>query len=515
VTVSTDAPPLDAGPPALTLTPVTAGPVGLPFGSTTEIVVALTDAEGRPQPGQPVSFALDGSAADVSLDALEATTDADGEAHVHLAAGERPATFRVRASHPLASPVWIDVTVAASFGELVAIPVYDGPRVVDGWTVALFRGGDCTTALAAPIADAARVIRAASGEARFSALGTDVSYTVVVRGESTTPAVTTAIGCAMGAGVLADRETRLEVPAVGTMLGLAGTYEVAVGIDAADAVAGPLTIFLGAALLRAGEPIDDAGRMLEALEAELAADTDGLAAIARLRAGGAAETLAAGLSLDASAPTEQLADLLDGATAALFDLRVEGSLTVEAGVVATLGLRRVVAASGSGSPLPLALPMSGAPAVLVVTHVDEADVLNVDRLSFPLSLGEALRAVVAARRAAAGSSSGDRFGDVPCATLADFVADDAVLASACDADCVEAACGRALDATWDAALGELATLDVARASIELSGAVDLRDGDGDLGVDGLHGTLDGSYRGSDGATFAPVSAELSAARTVE
>lgn len=513
--VISDAPGADAGPPALTLTPITPGPVGLPFGSSTEIVVALTDGGGRPRAGEPVSFALDGSGADVSLEALESSTDGDGEARVRLSAGERPASFRVRANHPLASPVWIDVTVAASFGALVTVPIYDGARTVDGWTVALFRGGDCATALAAPIADAARVIRAASGEARFSALATDVSYTAVVRGESTSPPVTTAIGCVMGVGVLADRDVRVEVHAVDAPLVLGGTYEVAVALDAADAVTDPLAAFLSAAVVRAGDPTDDATRMLEALETELAADSAGLAALARLRAGGASERLASELVLTGDAPTEQLGALMDGATAALFDLRFEGTLTVASGVVATISLRRVVAASEGGAPLTLGLS-TAVPVVLVVTAVSEADVLNVDRLSFPLSLGEVLAAVVVAQRdAARATSPGDVFGDAPCDALAAFVDEDAALALACDTDCVAAACGAALDATWQTALGEPYPLDAVRSSIELSGTLDLSDADGDLSVDGLHGTLAGSYVALDGLSDGPISAELSAASTIE
>jgi hypothetical protein len=509
-----DAPLADAGPPALTLRAVTVGPVGLPFGTATAIEVELTDAGGAVQPGELVTFALEGSAADSSLGYLEATTDARGRASVRLQAGERPASFRVRANHALASPVWIDVTVAASFGRLVARPTYGGSRTIERWTLTLFSTGDCTAALAAPDTGLSRVISAATGEARFDALPTDGSYTVLARASVSgdTSDRVTATGCVMGVGVLADADTVVEVVATSAPLDLGGAYEVTLALDTRAGAAAPLDDVVAMAGARVGDATDDANRMFDALGDELAGNSAGLAALARLRSSAGPTVLAGLLILDGSAPSADLGALLGRVIDALADLRVEGTLEFAVGDVPNLALRRLVADGMGTTPLVFAAPFSG-DVVVAATFLGDTDVLALERLSIPLPLGQALAAVLEAQRTAAGlDSTGELLGSDACSSLRTYVETDAPLAGACDASCTARACSAGLDATLAAAIGDPASLDASRERLELSGNLEVRDLDLDLRADTLHGPLTGTFRSADGSAEGPVTGELSAAR---
>jgi len=496
---------------------VTVGPVGLPFGSSAIIEVELTDGSGAPQPGEAINFALEGTTADTSLGALDGTTDAVGRATVQLTAGERSSSFRLRANHALSSPAWIDITVASSFGRLVARPIYEGERPVERWGVTVFRGGDCIAALSATDGGFRRVISGAEGEVRYDALATDVTYTVVVRGFATSGGMDrmTAIGCTMGVGVLADRETTLEVPALSAELMLGGAYEVVVNLDTTAAITSPLEAFVLDAESRVGSATDDAERMLDALSLVLVDDVDGLAAIARLRLGGATDAIATMLLDDDSAPSAHVGPALRVAAVALYDLRAEAYLDVSIGDVPGFAVRRIVAASRSATPLTLALDPEGAVVLIAATFLPEGDQLVLDRLSVPLRLGAALQAVLEAQASASLDGIDPFFGSAPYETLATFVESDPELAGVCDAGCVALACEAALTATLTLALGDGSSLDASFARLELSGSIEVRDVDGDLAADTLRGSLEGSYVDETGAGTGAVLAELSGARSID
>lgn len=500
-----DVPAPDAGPPPLTLTFVTPGPVALPFGTRTTIEARLLGPEG-PVAGEEIGFALDGSPAASSLEALAASTDGEGVARVLLRAGDRSATYRVRANHPLASAVWLDVTVAASFGRLAVHPVHTGDPV-QSWTVGLFTGVDCARARMAP--DTAARSRAIPAEpptdARFDALATDRTYTVLVRGSTGGRFV--ASGCVMGVGVLADTETTIDVPIQPLPLVLTGSYQAQLTLDGRAAIETLLGDWISAATTRAGGASDDATRLVAALEVALAGDSVGLAALARV----GTAPLASALVTDGSAPSFQLGTVLGAGAEALRDLRLEAALSVSSGDVPTLTAERLVAEAGSSTPLVLS-GLAVEPIVIAATYAPETRAVVLDRLSFPLPLGASLAAVLDAQAVALGlADRGELLGSGSCATLESYVASDAVLDAACDAACRADACAAGREATLELALSALADLDAARATVELSGTLGVRDEDRDLAVDALSGTLEGTWGPTTGPGE-PVTGTFAAAR---
>jgi hypothetical protein len=512
-----DAAGADAGPPPLSLRIATVGPVGLPFGSSAIIEVELTDGLGTPQAGETISFALEGTTADTSLGALDGMTDERGRATVQLTAGERTSSFRLRANHPLSSPAWIDITVAASFGRLVVQPSYEGERPVERWGITVFRGGDCSAARVATEGGFRRVISGADGEVRYDALATDVTYTVLVRGYAVSGGMdrVTAIGCTMGVGVLADRETTVVIPASSAELMLGGAYEVVVNLDTTAAITAPLEDFVLDAESRVGSANDDGARMLDALTLVLASDVDGLAALTRLRAAGAEDAIATLLIDDDSAPSSYVGPVLRSAASALYDLRAEAFLDVLSGDVPGFTVRRIVAASRSASPLTLALDPAGATVLIAATFLPGDDQLVLDRLSVPVRLGASLQAVLEAQAGASLDGVDALFGSAPCESLATFVGADTELASACDGACVALACEAVLATTLALALSETTSLDTSFARLELAGSIEVRDIDGDLAADTLRGSLEGSYVDEAGAGDGVVLAELSGARSID
>jgi hypothetical protein len=124
---------------------------GLPIDAThltpngvANIVVTL-----MPVAEADVRFALlaaDGQAPlDAVLSASEVPVDSAGRAEVTLTAPSVPANFQVRASTPLAEPVWLDVAVEKSgFASLAVKPIHDPPRMVTTWIASAWEGISCT-----------------------------------------------------------------------------------------------------------------------------------------------------------------------------------------------------------------------------------------------------------------------------------------------------------------------------------------------------------------------------------
>ncbi len=495
--------PSDAGPPALTLRFALDGPVGLPFGTTTPLEVRLS-GPGGPAAGETVSFALDGSAGASSLTGLAATTDAEGIARVSLMAGDRPASYRVRANHPLAAAVWLEVNVAASFGRVVVRPVHEG-EPVERWSVGLFVGADCARASEAAEALRRRDVAADAGaEARFDALPTEATYTIVVHGLAGERNVER--GCVPGVGVLADAETVVSVPMSPAPRSLVGRYAATLSFALDPGSVALLADWIRGASERAGGAEADAARALAALSAALSEDPAALAALERL----GPAPLEGGL-LATAAPSAELPVLLASAAAELAALDVVAELEVSEGDVLAMRPEGLVAAGGA-SPLDLrGVPLE--PVLVAATYDPDRAVLVLDRLAVPLPLGAALVAVLDARARALGlSDRGGLVGGEACAPLGAFLELDAALAAACGAACREAACAAMASGTLDAALADVASLDRARAQGELSGALAGRDVDRDLRVDLLDGVLSGTY-GPEGGPGDPVEVRFAASRT--
>jgi hypothetical protein len=141
-----------AGQPARTLsiealsveTGLAIDPTHLMPGAVANILVTLV-----PVAEADVRFALlaaDGEAPlDAVLSASEVPVDAAGRAQVTLTAPSVPAHFQVRASTPLAEPVWLDVAVEKSgFASLAVKPIHDPPRMVTTWIASAWEGVTCT-----------------------------------------------------------------------------------------------------------------------------------------------------------------------------------------------------------------------------------------------------------------------------------------------------------------------------------------------------------------------------------
>lgn len=506
---------LDGGPPpdgpAALATLSVVGPTSLTLGlgERRSVEVLLRDAAGAALFGETVSFSLDGTPGDASIDTLEATTDAAGMARVGLVAGTMPATFRLRVAHPRARLVFVDVSVGAAFGTLRVEPRYAGTRALAETIVHVITDRGCAAALESPGGGRERALAIGAREVELTALPLGLVYTVLVRGISGSGALY-AVGCLDGVELMPDLPTNVAVTLTDTALGYDGRYLLRLSLDASGAVASAAgSSELGVAL---GGGDGDAERLVEALAATLEAQSHpGEAADLRAAAGSAATSLAAALDAEAAAPSAELVARVVEAETIVGTLELGGWMSIGITGEPTIRIGDLVLGGPDTTVALDAAAHLGATPELTSTLDQAAGTLRLTHLALDAPLGALLVAVARARAEDGGGRSLARALDVgACGALAAFVASQPAIAAVCDAACASLACDAALAATVSVLDIEATALDERRARVVLAGVLVGGDTDGDAHNDRFTGDVGGRWEPVGAGAGGDVAGALSA-----
>ncbi len=478
----------------------------LGFGEQVEVTIQLFNRNEAPIEDATIAFDLVGRPQDASLSELSVTTDSQGKASVTLFAGQRAATFGLRASALGALPVTFNAAVGgAGFGTLLVRAPYDGDRVVAERHVLAYPGLDCDEVTRVRT-DRSTVIAPDDEAASLIALPAELDYAVLVVGEGATDAVLTK-GCMDGVIVQADSVFEIEVPFDDAALIPANDLELSAQLEAREVAA-----TLAVAIRRAGErvvrsdalgqnaPIDAEGRFwLDSLGLALR-DSGATSAQAQL-ADALAAARAAALEMPATgSPEAELAVLLEingeGAQlatseisthvrAALATLELHARLTIESSDALAVRF-----APESFSCLPIKEGASAAsvdlsdqePVEVNARSQPRVDAIDLRALSFSPRFGaltiDVLEQLVVPTDAGFGEQLMALSG---CGSLAEWLGQQTFVdASACDEACIAAACDISMARLLDAAKEDLQAIDAARPVLSLSGVLDLADADGDL-----------------------------------
>jgi hypothetical protein len=511
--VALDGAALDATrPPDGSLELLSAQSVAIRPGEIAPIDVRCTLPGGAACAFVEVTFAIEGAPLDSTLSALSARTDSDGRASGGIVAGTQATSFRVRVvSRAAALPIYVDVGVGTSFGTLVVRAPYSGSRIVTHRVIDVVPRALCADLASSPPEVGARALPDGSDELSIAGLPTTVRYAVLARAQSDT--ALTASGCVDDVQLEVDGTTTVDVPYVDAPLAIEGRYTAELDMDAtlaADAAFDALgRTLLGAAEARGG----DALAMLDAVEHEISVrgSTTAADAFASARTAESLDaTLGERLVVDGSTPTTVLVHWVDAARISMGHARFDATLAL-ASPGATLVTDRVTvadAADGTIVLVPSALdPTMGLARPVTVSADGSHDVVHFERLPLDAPLGAMLLAWLDAVATSDGlAGTGDLLAPA-CGTLRDFVSETAA-ASACDADCVDAACATIVAAQLDDLVTVAAALDVTAGGLTVSGALAATDADGDVRVDALSGTVTGAYLDGTSATLGPVSGSI-------
>ena len=511
----------------------------LGFGEPTTLSVRLTNRDGDPIDGAPVSFALMGRAQDASLEELEVKTDEDGRADNRLLGGEQVATFRVRISALGAGDLYVDVRVSnAGCGTLVVDVPYEGARAVDERSVSALAMMSCEQA-ERMAGDPMTTLPGAKGEtpAEFLALPAAVDYAVMATAQGLDGTIV-ARGCVDEVRLDADDEVRIQVPFEDEPLLPEGDYRVTLSFDASAPGATLERVLRDAAelaILGAEPPVDtavaEAGFLLDAMERALADDalSDGAGIgelAANLRDARALppdevtleESLASQLELEGAGPRAarmRLAALVGErfGTVELHATMSIGELNGELPVQWALDSWKLPAPSEGASTLSIDASADSEDVMTVASFDAGGDALELASLSLPSGLGGL---AAEALRFAAQDAEQELHALAGCEVLSLWLAGLSFDASSCDDDCVERVCGEALSTIVAASEIELSGLDESRPTLELSGTMEMGDDDGDLQVERMRGDdLSGSWAPAEGASPEDAAEALSAVATAE
>ncbi len=496
-------------PGSAQLTLKTDTPVRLGFKEQSTIDVLLTNADDTPVTGGHVSFALVGRAQDSSLAKLDADVDENGIAENTLIAGKMTATFRVRISAPGAYDTFVDVAVSdAGFGTLSVDAPYTGQRPVAQRIVFAQANMRCMQS-ARMAGDPMVALSGSDAVARFLALPAAVSYAVTVEAQSKDGTVV-ARGCTDQVMVKADSEVMVSIDYKDEPLQLSGQYALQADLDSSAPA-----ITLSNTLRSAAEsavnndaqgqpaPTDAEGRfLLDSLDGTLRSDAyaslPGIAALttalsqARMDASNAATTspehsLQALLAVNGEGPLSAAARMSELTDRSLSTTHLVATVTLSGKDSAnplSWRAQRIDAspiATGAGAPSVdlSALPQS---AVTDASFMSDSDSIELSSVRFDAQLGalsvQALNKVVSSDK---GGDGDEIRAMVGCATLSEWLGGQSYgQAGACDADCVQAACDRAIARLVGAAQTALGALDDTRPTLTLSGELSLSDENGDL-----------------------------------
>ncbi len=499
----------------------------LGFEEQATVSVRYTENDGTPIAESAVRFGLEGTAHDSSLDALTATTDADGLASVHVIGGTTVATFRVRVSADRAAPAYVDVAVSDSgFGSLRAKLHYDGSRTLATRTVALFADTHCTDPrVQGAGSDRYGRLPDEAEDHLFVGLPAGGTYAVVGRGEGPDGAVL-AYACVDGVHVTQGAEAEADLDLSDVALVTDGDYASALSIDATEVGTATAEIARTSAMADIDRAGGDAPFLLDAVETAMRNAGRGAAAdaLSAGRLGGETESsLASALSASSRGPSVAITNVAATLGDYLSQVTVAGQLSIDTSgattpVVWTTGTV-AVGAGGPDSPrLPLDLsPFGVEPAGMLLAHLmSSRSALAFDDLSLVLPLGTLGKATLAGMAASRhlDSTAALLMDQAGCDVLSSWGASEPTIGPACNAACLSDACNAALEQVSSDMSGALDAVDDMRKTVELRGSADLVDSNSNLRVDRITSSnLTGSWWGTGGGEGS-VTASFSAARAV-
>jgi len=476
---------------------------------TADIRVAYREVDGRAVSGIAVEFVLEGDAPAVSLTVDQnpqgPLTNDDGELTARLTVGTDAARFSVRANAEGTEPVYVAVEVLPSAVRPVSVePRYVGLRSVTARTVTALPDADCELALSAGVTGEAVEQYDESDVSRTFSLGPGLRYAFVAWGRDATGSLL-AQGCSE-LTVPVDPDPDLELqPVIVELLDrsfmLRGSYAVNVELDVlVSAKRASETAVRGGEALLSSDSTGEATYYLNAIDGAIrlagkATQADAL--LAERMNGKLGESLQAEFAAREVGPRvflSRLAGLLQ-VRGSLLLLRADYGVSSVSGVPMSFVLTGMQAAT-----LGTAGELDFDDALLPMTNIDAAyddarAVISVETLGVQLALGEYARRLLDVLDAAEPKGLLGLLEDASgCEELVGWAAQQGVIASACDAGCVRAACHTAIGNTFEAARSELATLDANHPSIGVRGDLFVYDGEDNDGiVDRLGAT---SFQGS-------------------
>lgn len=454
--------------PSLTLT----------SGTSSTLSLVLVDRFRVPVADTLVSFALEGRAHDSSLAAVEAQTNVQGRVSVDLLAGAEAASFRVRASAPEASPVFIEVTVSSQgLGDLAVSLGYEGERTLHTREIAVFTSATCSPEIIASRGDRTVVAGPDGGPTTIRGLPAEAPLAVVGRGIGSAGDVL-ATGCTDVDGIAANQSTAVGIDLADVAFEFPGLFGAALEISLGDALVASVEI---------PEPANEAEALFEDILATLEADGDTAAANA-LDRDRATHLVALAGALSETGPAAVVPAVIEAARDSQIELTGLLSLpTEDEDGEPTFQLRAVETRLSDGSRAPLETGMMSRPWEVAV----EGNTLIVLAGS-EIALGRSalLRGLVQAWRSFADSTpDGESLAAQlsGCATL-----ELALEAETCDAECVQAACARVAEARL-LELEDALSYDERATRLAVTGTLDGEDSDGNARIDELEGELEGTW----------------------
>ncbi len=516
--VTLDGAVLDADQPRDgTLALLSAPSLAIRPGEVALIDVRCTRLDGSPYAGVEVTFAIEGAALDSTLSALSTRTDADGRASGGIVAGTSATSFRVRVvSRASALPVYVDVGVGTSFGTLVVRAPYEGARIVMRRVVDIVPLAHCVDLIASPPEVGARALPVGSDELSIAGLPSTVRYAVLARAES--DLALTAQGCVDDIVLETNGAVVVDVPYEDAPLSIDGRYDVTLALDSSAVADVGLEILSRSLSVGAEARGGDASTLLDAVEEALTERVSVAAgtAFADARALDALdEALADRLAVDASAPTAITLRWVGAARSAMGELNVDATLVVAASGASVITTDRITmrnAADGTLSLVPSAIGSGlGVARPLVVSADSSRDTATVESLLVDAPLGAMLLAWLDGVAASDGLTGTAALLGASCGSLR-AVLEETPSASACDAECVDAACASAIAVGLDDLRVTAALLDSTTGRLMLAGPLVATDLDGDVRIDGLSGDLAGAYGAGSASPLGPVTGSMLATR---
>lgn len=466
-------------------------------------------ADGVPAAGVLVRLALEGDAHDASLMTVSGPSGADGWLRTTLRASSIPATFRVRASATGATAVFLPVGVSATGFGNVQVAVEDlsatGPARV---RVEAYGAVSCADSAVAE-GRYGRAITLLDGEtgARFLGLPATTSYAIVARATNL-DGDELAFGCVDGVAVESDAEALVTVRLGARVQVIAGAYDAAFRVGAADV--GALLDAARAATLALQLPSGDAPYLLDALEAYLQSENEtvALASLRSARTSGLDSAFATYLSTEGAGPSVALINAVTF-VAAQSELSLAGRMTIAANGDTAFEPETLQLLGPSGAYSALPAPSVGAPAITFVTELDLIGArVMFDPVVITLPLGASVESILGDAQLL--SSLGSWGALAGASSAAGFP--NASVEAVCNTTCRAAVFARASEAardTWLAVLGQ----DPTSFTLTLRGAAAASDPDGDLRANALDAQLAGTASSS--GVVLPVVGGLAATRRAE
>ncbi len=515
--------------------------VTLAFGETRRVGVEVLDIRtSSPLANIEVQFALDGVAHDSSLSTATTVSDEDGIAWTVLQAGRSAAAFRIRARATQAQSAYVGAAVGSrGFGVLEVIPEYTQTRMPREWRVGAIPNVLCRDARSRDL-----VWRGPLGPARIEPLPAATQYAVVAEGLAAGGNVVAA-GCVENVRIEAMRTTTITLTMADTRAIPDGQFESVTLVDSTaiaqqestrvrdslntdfemrGGLANLIVARIQGALLERGQT--GLADMVASQRASLIAQLGSLSAPpdAMPWVSSVARVVHARLAfvsvrtrtrfVGGDATTATILSIQLGETAlepSLSDAHprdaglADALPTVDGGALVEAGTRDAGTTNTyvlTGPQLTVAFDaFTNAPTQLVYVVSYSLPVVRNDAVAVAVSSVATDPSVRAARASVCGAYAN---------AMSPLMGGQ--ISAACDRACVSQACGRVLDSVEERLRARFARNGGAPGGegIDLSGALEPRDADGDGVVERLRGILRGRWRAA--SDVAMVSAEYDGAR---